>query len=421
MKTNSQLDDPVVADRVQELILQGETNTSIAQIISQEYVKVGRDAIRRFRRRHNLQTKFTSEVKITDNEASITVKESYTRLDDPDAMLLERGLDPLEWEISSCTVNTWQSVKGDDLHQLKLNLKKKITSRILPARSDGWKAPSKGKINRTKPRLVVVCADQQAPYHNKRLHELFCTWLDANRPEEGVCAGDLCDFPEISRHPDDLENDVHANECIQGGYDILRGYVAASPDTRWSLLSGNHDERLIRYVTDNARKIYDLKRASNGTEESSVLSLPFLLRLDELDVKYIEPHGPYANVQLQLSPLLAVRHGWIASKGSGTSALATLRHLGHSVIIAHTHRQSIVYETIHDINQHPETLVAAETGAMCNIDNHANKGDKNVTYTTSPDWQGGFLGVHVYPDGRFKIDTGLFVGNHLYYQGQRYN
>ena len=422
-KTNSQLDDPVVADRVRDLITQGETNTSIAQVISKEFVKVSRDAIRRFRRRHQLQdAQYTSEVHITENEASITVKESYNSLNDPDSMLEERGLSPEEWRVDSAVVNEWGPVEAPN-KQLRLNLKRRVESVITPARSDGWKAPPRRALEPDKPKRLVIVADQQAPYHHLPLHERFCEWLRKNKPDMGIVAGDLLDFPDISRHPFSPETNATANECVQGGYDILRGYVHSAPNTHWQMLVGNHDERLRNYVINNARELYGLKRASphvNLDAEVPVFSVPHLLRLDELGIDYVDPHGPYANAQIKISKYLGVRHGWIASKGSGSSALATLKHLKHSIIVAHTHRQSLVYETVHDIDQNPTTLVAAETGCMCNIDNHANKGDKNVAYTVSPDWQQGFLTVDLYPDGRFKIDTALFVNGNLYWRDERY-
>src|SRR5208283_445858 len=126
------------------------------------------------------------------------------------------------------------------------------------------------------------------------------------------------------------------------------------------------------------------------------LSPKFLLRLDELKIEYVDPEGPYALAQINLSPKLAVRHGWIARKGSGASALDTLEHLGYSVIVGHTHRQSLVYKTTHDIDGAPATLTAAEAGCMCRVNQTPIDGRRWPNYSPVPDWQQGFSTVTVH-------------------------
>jgi hypothetical protein len=236
--------------------------------------------------------------------------------------------------------------------------------------------------------------------------------------------GDTIDLPDISRHRLDPENTAIVNECIQSGYDVIRDYVTSSADTEWQMLEGNHDERLRNILLDkpSVRPLYGVKQADTAEEDGvPVLAVPHLLRLDELGVKHVSPQGAYDLGQINLGNKLAVRHGWIARQGSGVSALATLEHLGYSVIVGHTHRQSIIYKTTHDIDGAITTLTAAEAGCMCRVNQQPNSdGRKWPNFTPLPDWQQGFSTVTLHPNGFFRIENATFVNGSLLWRDQCY-
>lgn len=331
----------------------------------------------------------------------------------------ERGVPPKEWEVHAMTINEWDGpVKGgkkQSLKQLKIHLRRKISIELaIPARLDGPKFKS-SKTKTGKTRRVVLCGDQQAPFYNPRLHKAFLGFLSDYQPNEGVLIGDTIDLPDISRHPANPETHCSTQECVDSGYLVLRNYREAHEPTEWKKLAGNHDERLRRIQIDKIEKVYGLRRALIPGElpELPALDVGHLLRLDELDIDYIRPDGDYEHIQINLSDHLAARHGWIAKKGSGTSALATLEHLGFSVIVGHTHRQSLVHKTTHDINGSLSTLAACETGCMCQVEG-------GLGYAVAPNWQNGFATAEIWPDGKFKIDLATFVNGTLYYRNKRY-
>src|SRR6202035_3664185 len=138
-------------------------------------------------------------VKVEHSKAEVmTSAQIGVRLDDPDTMLRERGLDPTEWDIEGATINEWDGPSQDGpvtYHQAKLRLKRNIDSLIVPARSDGWKAPQRVERNGWEPKLVAVIGDQQTPFHDENLHYLLCGWLEENMPDEIVSLGDTVDFP----------------------------------------------------------------------------------------------------------------------------------------------------------------------------------------------------------------------------------
>lgn len=432
-KSNSPLDSEPFYSFIALCIAKGETNSAITRSLYAKYLyTTSEKSIRRFRQRHELnpdaKEKAYVNVNLERGEAvgagDVT---SVPVLIDPDVMLRERGLNPEEWFIDNVSPNEWEGPGPEGTivkyHQTKFHAKLKRQPTILPVRSDGWKAPKKAKQS-GKSRFIVIVGDQQAPYQDPNLHRLFCSWLDENKPDEGVSLGDTYDFPDISRHPSDPENDAKVNECLQAGYDVFRGYAESSPDTRWKKLLGNHDERIriLLANTPKARPLYDLKRPDSPEAPGEfVYNLGFLGRLDELDIEIIEPHGSYEMGQIQLSDKLAVRHGWIARKGSGASALATLDHLGFSVIVGHTHRQSIVHHTKHEITGSLRTVTGVETGCMCRVEQTVGE-DGRIwpNYTTAPDWNQGFVTVNIHEDGFFNIDLAKYINGTLIWRDQQW-
>jgi len=419
-QSQSSLDQEPIVGIIKGLIGEGNTNSSVARALEKYGVTSTEKSIRRFRQRHGLGVSnraANAGYKITGDEGEVTSSAKRSNpMDDPDAMLRERGLDPEEWLIDSATINEWDGPSADEgmvtYHQAKLNLRRKRPElQLIPARSDGWVAPPRKYSTSERSRLIAVVGDQQAPYYDENLHYLFCGWLEENEPDEIVFLGDTVDYPEISRHRLDPENTATVNECTQSGYDLLRGVRQSAPNARIRKLAGNHDERLRNILLDkpSVQPLYGAKQADSPEEQGAVaLGLPFLLRLDELDIEYIDPKGAYDLAQINLSDKLAVRHGWIARQGSGASALATLEHLGYSVIVGHTHRQSIIYKTTHDIDGAITTLTAAEAGCMC------------PNFTPLPDWVQGWTTVTTHPDGMFRLDNATYVNKTLLWRDEQY-
>lgn len=358
-----------------------------------------------------------TKVSIDNNDAKVSSDVS-SELSNPDSLLTERGLSPDEWEVTNIKVNEWDGPTGEPCKQLTVHAKRKFDQLSLfqPAfEPDSYVAPKKVRMEGTGPRLVVFAGDQQAPYFDPDLHGLFCSWLEANTPDYGILMGDTVDFPDISRHNPNPEWDRTAQDCINSGYVLLRDYVQSSSNTSWTKLMGNHDERIRNRLVNLYTNLYGLRRADVPGEdpEAPALCVSNLLRLDALGIKLIRPNGGYQHAQVQVSKHLAARHGWIASKGSGTSALSTLRHLGYSIVVGHTHRQSLVHKTTHDIDGAPSTLAAAETGCLCMLRD-------GLGYTVAPDWQNGFATASIWPDGTFKIDLATYANGRLYWRDQCY-
>lgn len=311
--------------------------------------------------------------------------------------------------MSRVRVNEW----GDE-KQLRVDLEP-TTKVVLPARTDGWKPPKAPKPITGRPKLTVVCSDHHVPHQSKPLHEAFVAWLREHRPDVGIINGDFLNMGDaaLTRHRLDPARVENLQTSIDTAWGILRDYVEASPSTSWKMLAGNHEDRLRNSILDQLAGVVHGVRQADRPKSHPVLSIPHLLRLDELGIEYVGGDDDYRHWQIEITPTLACRHGWIASKGSGSSALKTLRHLNYSVIVGHTHRQSQVFASSNRIDGTPVTLLAAETGTMAEVD------ATGLGYAPSPDWQNGFVTVSSWsptkrsPDGTFKVDLGTYVSGRL--------
>lgn len=333
-------------------------------------------------------------------------------LNDVDTLLIGRDLDPKQWSVESARVNEWDGNTSEGVkvfRQLRVNITRKVQSSFTPAYLPGPKFSPKGQVKRDS-ELIVVASDQHAPFHDEDLHEKFCRWLEVNKPDKGIIPGDLVDFGEISRHRKDPAWQASVQNCIDAGYKILFEYLSSSPNTVWQYCEGNHEARLRNILIDEVPALYGL---SPALTDDPAFGLKHLLRLDELNIEYVGAAGTYEHTKIPLSNKIAVLHGHIATKGSGSSALKTLREQHHSVVQGHSHRASQVFETVYDIEGNPETLVAIEAGTMAKI-----KG--GLGYTVNPDWQNGFCAIELWPDGRFKADLATYVAGDLFWRGERY-
>ena len=426
----SPLDDH--RDLIEGWLDQGLSKAEIVRRLTQHGVRTSRGSLNRAVRRWNtpvspkepsLKAKgFDRPGVERQGDTTTVVSEPVEDLKSAEELCEERGIDLDEWAIYDIKVNEWDGQRADDQGIIK---QRQITVRlhrilpievIVPARPVGPVFTPKSKP--TKPQgaeTVVFVGDQQYPYNNPELEDAFLSWMNHYQPDRGILIGDTIDLPDISRHPDNLEQDATLQECVDAGYVGLRRYREASEDTRWQKLPGNHDERLRRIQIDKVRQAYGVRRGKMPDDigEEPVLTVPHLLRLDELAIDYIEPNGDYEHAQVNVTDFLAARHGWIARKGSGASALATLEHLGYSVVVGHTHRQSIVHKTVHDINGAIETFVACETGCMCQIEG-------GLGYAVSPDWQNGWATATIWPSGHFRIELATYVDGVVYYRDQQF-
>lgn len=320
----------------------------------------------------------------------------------PDTLLADHGLDPDEWIVTTARPNSWQALAPESeivtLHQLKVEARRILPAdTILPARSEGW--TPKRTARRPRPHgtteLVAIVSDTHAPYHDQDLHDCFLQWLQQYTPHRAYDFGDLLDLPTPSRHRTTKGFDASPQEGIDARYRLDAERVAASPETAWQVVYGNHDERLSHAAQDKIGT--HVARLARAGDTLPVWDLGFLLRYDELGIEVIRPEGDYHSVTVEIAPGLFGRHGTKAGKHGG--AVKAIERRDASLGQGHDHKQLMQQLVRYDDNGVARSRWMMSWGAMCRRD---------LGYMEDADTAQGFTTVSVHKDGSWHPEMARF-------------
>lgn len=318
----------------------------------------------------------------------------------PEDVIRDHGLDPDDFYIRDYRFNRWNtpdSPKG----QLRFTAIPKTLVPVPPSVED-LDVPPPPAVPSDPEGGFVICSDHHAPYHDRALHANMCRYLADAKPLFGVLLGDLLDFESISRHRK-TPGGPTVNDALKAAVSILRDYRQASPNTHWTFVRGNHDERVQYLILDQAPGLYGI---APGGEGEAALSLRRLLLLDELGIDYIDEE--WSRAKFPATQHLTLRHGPF----TGKNVLANLLgKYGGSQGQGHVHTISMLCKRGID----PDVLrVAFTTGFMGQV-------DEGLGYCDDPDWHQGFITGHVWSNGEFAVAPVPFVnGVSLHPDGRRY-
>lgn len=203
------------------------------------------------------------------------------------------------------------------------------------------------------------------PMHDEDAMSVALQVMRFAKPDKVVNLGDFIDLPEWSSKFLVLPEFVLTTQpAIDRAHRFLAEQRAvAGKKAEMVLLGGNHDDRLPKAVARNAMAALRLRQA-NMENAFPVLSMPFLLRLDELKVTYL---GAYPANRYQ-----------IAKGGKGQTPLYAIHGEKLDVAkVAKSERQSFVQGHIHRIAAHSETyevfgepqqVMSFSPGCLCRVD-----------------------------------------------------
>ncbi|MDP9013793.1 MAG: hypothetical protein M3O41_14285 [Pseudomonadota bacterium] len=255
------------------------------------------------------------------------------------------------------------------------------------------------------------------PFHCETSMALALAITKSLRPDKVVNLGDFLDFAEFSRFEQDPEFANTTQASIDRAHEYLGQQREVSrDDTEIELIEGNHDRRLAKHVIANARAALRLRQA-NTPESWPVLSVPNLLRLDELGVKYVE--GYPAGITW-LNDRLACVHG------ERLKVAQVVDEERVSVIQGHIHRIARQHKTWRT-PKGPRTTLAASPGCLCRIDGAVPSTKSSTQSDGTPimrpeDWQNGMCVVTYMPgDGEFQLELVPFHNGSTYFRGKRFS
>lgn len=368
---------------------------------------------------------------IEGNEAEI-VTHPYSEPPTLDQILTDWNVDRAEWEVknwrpgqSDVTMKLKQPDKSDKVVTVTNYHAKVYLVRIRPTVCE-WPVAAAGTLKPYKRIAVkkrgglkraVVYPDVQIgfkadhatgdrePTHDERALSLVGQVIKTLQPDRVVGLGDLLDFAEQSTHfvrrPEFYFQTQPAIDRAVSWIHGLRGYAG-----EWDELSGNHDIRLESNIVENAIAAHGLRPGlldEEGPPDAS-LSIPKLLRFDELDVTY---SAPYPDGIVWLNPNLGCVHGEKVGAKPGQTVTKSLERPRTSLIGGHVHRLESGHTTVHH-HGGQKTYGYYSPGCLCRIDGAVP--GRNAR----PDWQQGFAVVE-YDDDLFRVElVPIFDGRCAY-------
>jgi hypothetical protein len=296
------------------------------------------------------------------------------------------------------------------------------------ARPVSINAPKKVRSRKGAYKVAVILPDPQIgyrdlkgkldPFHDEKAMDVaiqITGWLEEHeRVDSVINLGDFLDLPAQGRFEQEPAFAHTTQHAIDRGHKFLQEQrAAAGPKAHIVLIEGNHDRRMEKFVVSNAASAFGLKRAN--MDEIPVMSIPYLLRLDEIGVEYIDayPAGAY-----WLNDKLRAIHG-DKVRSAGSTAAAYTNHSPHiSTIFGHVHRQELQSRTVFD-RKGPIKSQAISPGCLCRVDGAVPSVNGSTKIDGSPatfyeNWQQGVAVVSYKDTGEFftelvQINDGVAV------------
>lgn len=292
--------------------------------------------------------------------------------------------------------------------------------------------PKPHKKKASKHEVHVILPDPQIgfrrlgdtldPFHDEAAMDIalqITSWLEEHDNVASVInLGDFLDLPSQGRFEQEAAFASTTQDAIDRGHLFLQQQrAAAGPKAKIVLIEGNHDRRMEKFININAASAFGLKRANTNT--LPVMSIPYLLRLDEIGVEYIDAYPAGAH---WINDRLRAIHG-TKVRSNGSTAAAYTNDTPHiSTVFGHVHRQELQSRTVFDRNGSIKS-VAISPGCLCRVDGAVPSVNGSTKVDGSPakyfeNWQQGIAVITTDPSGDFftelvQIDKGKawFRGN----------
>ena len=257
--------------------------------------------------------------------------------------------------------------------------------------------------------------------HDEKALDICLAMIKDIQPEIVVLVGDNLDLPEMGKY---VTYPAYA-QTTQASVDRATMFCAqlraAAPHARIVWLAGNHEERMPKYLVQNAGAAYGLRKG-NTPESWPVLSVPYLCRMDEYGIEY-KPGYPAAD--FWINKKLRIIHGDRVKSG-GSTAHVYLNNEKTSVIYGHIHRIETAFKTREDFDG-PRTIMAASPGCLARIDGAipSTRGGVDLDgrpLTRHENWQQG-IGVVMYEDDnehKFSYEVATIYDGWTMFRGKEY-
>lgn len=295
-------------------------------------------------------------------------------------------------------------------------------------------APKEPKTYKTKHKVAVALPDPQIGYrhifdkgwdtfHDEAAMDVALQIIayleETDRVDYVINLGDFLDLPSQGRFEQEPAFAGTTQKAIDRGHLFLQEQrAAAGPKAEMVLIEGNHDRRMEKFILANSAASWGLKRAN--MDELPVMSIPYLLRLDEIGVEYIDayPAGAY-----WLTPTLRAIHGTKARSNGSTAAAYTNAEPHISTIFGHSHRLEIQSKTVFNRDEAIRSI-AVSPGCLCRTDGAVPSFGSSTHTDGTParhqeNWQQG-VAVVVLEDDKPFIELVQIQDGEAWFRGKRF-
>lgn len=235
------------------------------------------------------------------------------------------------------------------------------------------------------------------PTHDEEALSISMAIIKKLNPDRIIMVGDNLDFPEFGKYRLSPAYAVTTQASIDRATTLCAELRAVAPNAIIDWISGNHEERLVNFILDNAKVSFGLRRG-NTPDSWPCLSVPYLCRFNDYGVNYV---AGYPAGQVWINQRLKVIHG-NKVRSNGSTAHAYLNDSKVSVIYGHIHRREWAERSREDWDG-AKTIMAASPGTLARCDGAvpSTKGGIDLDgrpMTIVEDWQQG-LAVVSYEEG----------------------
>ena len=242
-------------------------------------------------------------------------------------------------------------------------------------------------------KTIGVAGDHHFPFVDWVADKLIKNlWLDI-KVDKIILLGDFLDFWQISKFAKNPDRINTLQDDLDKANDYLTELRDLFPKTDIIFITGNHEERLLKYLWQQAPELSPLRNCQFEN----------LLDFKSLKIKFY----PRANDVHREEDLLFT-HGTVVRQDSAMTARCMLKKYGMSVIMGHTHRLGSYYET-----KMGGAMGAYENGCMC-MPSLAK--DWRMGF---PNWQTGTSIVHIVKN-RFQVHQLPILKNKVFFGGRLY-
>lgn len=276
----------------------------------------------------------------------------------------------MEKEPAQRLVSTWEAITKDnegEAHLHTLHKYEAIPDEVTQEQFINQSAPTKitpsrrGRPSRAD-QVAVIFPDAQIPFHDRRALAAAHMVVRELQPDRVIMLGDMIDFPAQSRFDTHPSHRGRMQEQLDTTHQMLAQVRADAPNALIDYIPGNHEYRLVREIIQKNAELLGIKRA-NAAESLGVLTLDFLLRLDELEVNMA---AQYPNGQVWLNDHTVAVHGDTTSSNGSTSLKYLAKNPNVSTIHGHSHRAEIQWRTTQIRGGHVQRF-AMSPGTLADI------------------------------------------------------